>query len=87
MAAAPTPQPPDQGNPAGGGGVAPAQQQANPLQTALAKLAQVCDQMSQQNPVVQQELNDAKQAFVRALQKTMMAARPQEATTPAPQGQ
>ena len=87
MAAQPTPQPqPDQGGtPQGQGGVPPGQQQANPLQTALAKLAQVCEQMSQQNPVVQAELMEARSAFVKALQKTMMAARPQEAA-PAPQG-
>lgn len=34
--------------------------------------------MSQQNPVVQAELMEARAALVKALQKTMMAARPQQ---------
>jgi hypothetical protein len=81
-----------QGDPGGGqqpqAGVSPAQQQANPLQQGLAQLAKVCEQMAQQNPVVQAELMEAKSAFVKALQKTMMAARP-EAPAPqaGPQGQ
>lgn len=86
MAANPTPQPdPQAGAPSPQGGVPPAQQQANPLQAGLAKLAQLCEQMAQQNPIVQGELMEARAAFVKALQKTMMAARPQEAQ-PAPQG-
>lgn len=80
MAAYATPQA-DQGDSGGGAaGVSPGQQQANPLQQGLAQLAKVCEQMAQQNPLVQGELMDARQAFVRALQKTMMAARPQEPT-------
>lgn len=88
MAANPTPQPSQdmQGGPGDGAGVSPAQQQANPLQQGLAQLAKICEQMAQQNPVVQSELMEARSAFVKALQKTMMAARPQE-PTPAPQGQ
>lgn len=85
MAAQATPQPTPQGDPGGQpqAGVSAAQQQANPLQQGLAQLAKVCEQMAQQNPVVQAELMEARQAFVRALQKTMMAARPEQ---PAPQG-
>ena len=100
MAARPIPQPdPQQGQQPEGGaggpgaGVSPGQQQANPLQQGLAQLAKICEQMAQQNPVVQGELMEARSAFVKALQKTMMAARPQEPApapqqgAPAPQGQ
>jgi len=80
MASGPMPQPEQQGNPGGGegAGVSPAQQQANPLQQGLAQLVKVCEQLSQQNPIVQPEMMEARSAFVKALQKTMMAARPQE---------
>lgn len=77
MAAQPTPQPQDQGNSGQEAGVSPGQQQANPLQQGLAQLAKICEQMAQQNPIVQPELMEARSAFVKALQKTMMAARPQ----------
>ena len=93
MAAQPTPQPdsqpqgPQEGAPSQGGGVSPAQQQANPLQQTLAKLAQACEQLSKQNPTVQGELMEARTAFVKALQKTMMAARPQQEPQAGPQGQ
>lgn len=87
MATTPTPQPSQEpeGGPGGqSAGVSAGQQQANPLQQGLAQLAKICEQMAQQNPVVQGELMEARSAFVKALQKTMMAARPQE-PTPAPQ--
>lgn len=87
MAAQPTPQPGSQAGTSSPGGVPPAQQQANPLQQTLAKLAQACEQLSQQNPIVQGELMEARTAFVKALQKTMMAARPQQEPQAAPQGQ
>jgi len=82
-------QTPDQGGaPPGGGGVSPGQQQANPLQAALAKLAQICEQMAGQNPLVQGEMMEARSAFVKALQKTMTAARPQQGAPGGPeQGQ
>lgn len=88
MAAQPTPQP--QGQPQGQdpgqqGGVAPADQQANPLQQSLAQLAKVCEQIAQQNPIVQDDLMAARANFIQALQKTMMAARPQPEANPAPQ--
>lgn len=83
MSSYPTPQPGS--DPGQNAGVSPAQQQANPLQQGLAQLAKICEQMAQQNPIVQGELMEARSAFVKALQKTMMAARPQEDTTPAPQ--
>jgi hypothetical protein len=90
MAAQPTPQPDSQ--PQGGspspGGVPPAQQQANPLQQQLAAAAKALEQMAQQNPVVQGELMEARSALVKALQKTMMAARPQQEQQAGPsQGQ
>ena len=92
MAAQPTPQPDSQPQEGAspqpqGGGVSPAQQQANPLQQTLAKLAQACEQLSQQNPVVHGELMEARTAFVKALQKTMLAAKPQQEPQAAPQGQ
>jgi hypothetical protein len=80
------PKTPDQGGaPQQGGGVPPGQQQSNPLQTALAKLAQVCEQMAGQNPLVQGELMEARSAFVKALQKTMTAARPQQGAPGGPE--
>ena len=87
MASPPTPQP-DQGAAPGGAqpGVAPAQQQSNPLQTMLAQIAKGLEQMAQQNPTVQAELMEARTALVKALQKTMMASRPQEAQPTPPQG-
>ena len=82
MASPGTPQP-DQ-DPGQSAGVSPAQQQANPLQQALAQLAKMMEQMAQQNPIVQAELSEARGALVKALQKTMMASRPQE-PAPSPQ--
>lgn len=85
MASQPTPQP--QGPDPGAAGVSPAQQQANPLQQALAQLAKVCETMASQNPLVNAEMMEARGAFVKALQKTMTAARPQQepqAAAPAP---
>ena len=84
MAASPTPQPQDAAPGGAQPGVAPAQQQANPLQTMLAQIAKGLEQLAQQNPVVQGELMEARTALVKALQKTMMASRPQE-SAPAPQ--
>ncbi len=89
MATSPTPQP--QAQPQGQdpsqqqGGVSPADQQANPLQQSLAQLAKVCAQIAQQNPIVQDDLMAARANFIQALQKTMMAARPQPEANPAPQ--
>lgn len=85
MAAYPTPQAQDNPSQSPAAGVSPAQQQANPLQQGLAQLAKICEQMAQQNPIVQGELMEARSAFVKALQKTMMAARPQQEANPAPQ--
>jgi hypothetical protein len=89
MAAGSTPQPDQsQGTPGAAPGGSPGQAQANPLQQVLGKLIQAVDQMSQQNPIVQQELSEAKTAFVKALQKTMLAGRPQQQGAPTPeQGQ
>lgn len=89
MATQPTPQPqgqtqdPSQQQPSAG--VSPADQQANPLQQSLAQLAKVCEQIAQQNPIVQDDLMAARANFIQALQKTMMAARPQPEANPAPQ--
>jgi|HubBroStandDraft_5_1064220.scaffolds.fasta_scaffold115118_2 hypothetical protein len=84
MSASPTPQPQQQDDPGAGdsSGASPAQQQANPLQQTLAQLAKVFEQMAQQNPLVQGELMEARTACVKALQKTMMAGRPQQPQGP-----
>lgn len=88
MAANPTPQPDDaQGGTLSPGGVPPAQQQANPLQQQLAAAAKAMETLAQQNPIVQAELMEARTALVKALQKTMMAARPQQQEPQAGQGQ
>lgn len=89
MAAQPTPQPDQQSQDGASsqGGVSPAQQQANPLQQQLAAAAKAMEQMAQQNPVVQGELMEARTALVKALQKTMMASKPQQEQQAAPQGQ
>lgn len=73
----------------GAQGAQGAPQQGTQLQTALAQLAKVCEQLAQQNPIVQPEMDQARQAFVQALRKTMMAAQPQQPSdnSPAPQGQ
>jgi hypothetical protein len=88
MAAQGTPQPEgQQPTPGAQPGAGPAQQQANPLQTTIAQIAKGLEQMAQQNPIVQGELMEARTALVKALQKTMMAGRPQQDTqAPQPQG-
>ena len=88
MAANPTPQPEEAqgGGAPSPGGVPPAQQQANPLQQQLAAAAKAMETLAQQNPVVQAELMEARTALVKALQKTMMAARPQQEPQATPQG-
>ena len=85
MAAGPIPQPnagagPDPGQ-QGTPGVSPAQQQVNPLQQGLGQLMKLLEQLAQQNPVVAPEIQQARDAIVAAMQKTMMAARPEQ---PAP---
>ena len=87
MATQPTPQPQQTQDPSqqAQAGVSPADQQANPLQQSLAQLAKVCEQIAQQNPIVQEDLMAARANFIQALQKTMMAARPQPEANPAPQ--
>lgn len=89
MAANPTPQPDSQPQDGASspGGVPPAQQQANPLQQQLAAAAKAMETLAQQNPVVQAELMEARTALVKALQKTMMAQRPQQQQPDAGQGQ
>ena len=90
MGGFPTPQK-DQGGPGQSSGAAPGQpqgqQQASPLQEGLANLAKMCEQLSQQNPIVQGELMEARSAFIKALQKTMMASRPQQPNPQGPQGE
>lgn len=84
MAAGPMPPPNgnDPGQPTPSPGVSPAQQQVNPLQQGLAQLMRLLDQLGNQNPVVKPEMDQARDAIRAALQKTMMAARPEQ---PAPQ--
>lgn len=81
-------------NPQGGAPTAPAEAptappqggaQANPLQTTLAQLAKACEQLAQQNAVVQPELMQCRAALIQALRKTMMASQPQQPSdAPAP---
>lgn len=87
MATPATPQP-DAATPGAQPGAAAAQQQANPLQVILAKIAKGLEDLANQNPVVQGELMEARTALVKALQKTMMAQRPQpQGQAPAPPDQ
>ena len=72
-----------QGEPAGAPQSSPAGSEANPLQVALGRLIQVIGQLAEQNPIVNAELNEMRRAGVKALQKTMLASRPQ----PQPEGQ
>ncbi len=87
MATQGMPQPEQQ--PQGQPGSAPAGSEANPLQVALGRLLQVIGQLAEQNPIITTELNEMRQAGVKALQKTMLAAQPQgQPQAPAPpQGQ
>ena len=82
MASQPTPQP--EQTPQGQPSASPAGSEANPLQVALGRLLQVIGQMAEQNPVVNAEMMEARQALVKALQKTMLAANPQQSQAPAP---
>jgi hypothetical protein len=56
----------------GGGG--DAQQQANPLQTILGRLAMALRTIGQQNAVIQPEMQQAASAVISALQKASQAA-------------
>ena len=56
-------------------------------QQQLAAAAKAMETLAQQNPVVQGELMEARTALVKALQKTMMAQRPQQQQPDAGQGQ
>lgn len=89
MATQAMPQPDQtQGQPQGQPAASPAGSEANPLQVALGRLLQVIGQLSEQNPVINSELNEMRAAGVKALQKTMLASRPQpeqQPPSPAPQ--
>ena len=78
QAAAPGPQPGDQGA---------AQQgpQANPLQTILGRLAIALRQIGAQNTVIQPEMQQASSAVIQALQKASQAAPGQPQPMQAPQ--
>ena len=66
----PTPQPTQAGAPSG----APQpQQQANPLQETLGKLAMLVRQLGTQNTIIQSEMQQASALFVQALQKASQA--------------
>ena len=71
------------------GGASPAPQggqaQANPLQEQLAKVVQLVSALAQQNAQVQPELMEVRKMLIKALQKTMMGAQPQQQQSPAPQ--
>jgi hypothetical protein len=78
QAAAPGPEQ-DQGGASG--------QQANPLQTILARIAITLRQIGQQNTVIQPEMQQASSILISALQKSSQAApgAPQPLSAP-PQG-
>ena len=66
--------------PQGGGGAAP---QANPLATTLGKVAMLVKQIAQQNPSVQEDLSNAVNSIVQAIQKSSQAGQaPQQAPAP-----
>lgn len=50
------------------------QQQANPLQTILGRLAMAARQIGLQNTVIQPEMQQISSLFVQALQKASQAA-------------
>jgi hypothetical protein len=89
MASQPMPQPEaqPQGQP---GAASPAGSEANPLQVALGQLLEIITKMAQQNPTVNSELMEMRQAGIKALQKTMLAAKgpaqPQPPASAGPQG-
>lgn len=66
---------PDQSQPQGGDqGAAGQQQQANPLQTILGRLAIALRTIGAQNAVIQPEMQQAASAVIQALQKASQAA-------------
>jgi hypothetical protein len=67
----PTPQPTQAGAPSGA--PQPQQQQANPLQETLGKLAMLVRQLGTQNTIIQPEMQQASAIFVQALQKASQA--------------
>ena len=67
QAAAPGPQTGDQG-------AAGPQQQANPLQTLLGRLAIYLRELGTQNTVIQSEMQTAASEVIQALQKASQAA-------------
>lgn len=60
--------------PASAGAQPGAQQQANPLQEMLGKLAMAVRQLGMQNAVIQPEMQQASAIFIAALQKVSQAA-------------
>jgi hypothetical protein len=71
---------PDQGG-------APASPQANPLQGMLGKIVLLLRQLGQQNTVIQEDLNNASQSLIQALQKVSQASGGPPQQAPAPQQQ
>lgn len=86
MASPATPQPEATPQP-NQAGASPSGPQANPLQEAIAQLIQVVDTIAKQNPLVQGEFTQVHQQLVQAMQKTMMANKPQPEQAPTPQPQ
>lgn len=71
---------PDQGG-------APASPQANPLQGMLGKIVLLLRQLGQQNSIIQEDLNNASQSLIQALQKVSQASGGPPQQAPAPQQQ
>jgi hypothetical protein len=84
MATNPMPNPQASAPQPGGGGDASQGQQANPLQTTLGKVAMLLKQVAGQNPSVQEDLNNAVNSLVQAIQKSSQAAPSAPQQSPAP---
>lgn len=84
MATAGMPNPQGAAPQPGGGAPAP---QANPLQDTLGKVAMLLKQIGSQNTVVQEDLNNAVNSLVQAIQKTSQAGSSAPQQSPAPQQQ
>lgn len=65
------------------GAGAPAQQ-TNPLQDTLGKIAMALKQLGSQNTVVQEDLNNAVNSLVQAIQKTSQTGSSAPQQSPAP---
>lgn len=73
-----------QGEPAGAPQSSPAGSEANPLQVEIGQTIVKLRKLAEQNPIVNSEFQEAAQALIKAMQKTMLAAQPQAQQQPSP---